>query len=77
MKTEIGSITHLRRLLRKMEAMCARPRWTEEDKAVMASMIRQEMLRRSVINSDGLIYKRLGLDIPKKEYPSWMKKEET
>ena len=69
-----GSLSHLARIIRKLEASSDRPRLTAEDRAVLASLLRQEVLRRRLVQSDKKRLEKLGVYIDTLEVPDWVKR---
>jgi hypothetical protein len=70
---EPGSIHHLDRLVRKIEGQGYRPRLSHADKAVLSSIIKQEIYRRKLALSDRTRWLKLGINLANYEFPDWIK----
>ncbi len=68
-----GGVQHLKVLIKRFEGLTDRPRVAVEDKALIIAVLRQEVIRRRLIQSDAKLYKRYGIDLELVEVPDYMK----
>lgn len=73
--THNGSINHLESLVSRLNGTSARPLLNPIDRMVISTILKQEIIRRRLIESDSKKISKLGVNIEEiKQYPEWVRK---
>lgn len=73
--THNGSITHLESLISRLEGTASRPLFNPIDRMVLSTILKQEVIRRKLIESDAKRISKLGVNLEEiRQYPEWVRK---
>jgi hypothetical protein len=72
MKAVGGSLAHIQKLIATLSGICDRPRLDAEARYVLIGILKQEVLRRKIIESDKKVLTDLGIDPSLQLFPDWV-----